>query len=181
MSDRPTQRHCVADWTGQAEALIRRARAIRDRVPPERLARPPADGGWSAAQVFEHLAIADESYLAMLRKLDPRALPPAGADPVWRPTLGGRMLVWSFRTPRKFRAPRIYLPPAPRPQVIEAFVTGIEELVSLMNALDGAEWRRVGLRSPVTQLIRLNLGDAFSILIHHAERHFGQIDRVLSG
>jgi hypothetical protein len=39
----------------------------------------------------------------------------------------------------------------------------------------------VRFRSPVTALLRLNLGDGFLILISHAERHFGQIDRVLSG
>jgi hypothetical protein len=34
--------------------------------------------------------------------------------------------------------------------------------------------------SPVTALIRLNLGDGFLILVAHAERHFGQIDRAVA-
>jgi hypothetical protein len=49
----------------------------------------------------------------------------------------------------------------------------------LIRAAD-VTWARVRLRSPVTSLIRLNLGDAFNITVVHEERHFGQIDRIMA-
>jgi len=179
VSRRRTQQQCRADWSGRADGLIRRARALASGTPPARLGRPALDGGWSAAQVFEHLVIANESYLVTLRRV--AAGTPTRAQPgaVWRPSLAGGLLVWSFGSPRRWPAPRIYLPPAPRPRVIEGFVAGMEELVGLLDRLAEADWRRVRLRSPVSGFIRLNLGDCFAILVTHAERHFRQIDRVL--
>jgi hypothetical protein len=166
-------------WSGQADVLIGRARALRSATPLERLDRPASNGGWSAAEVFEHLVIANESYLVMLRRVAAAGPPLAQPAAIWRPSLAGRLLVRSFRSPRRMRAPRIYRPPAPRPHVIEAFTAGMDELKGQMDRLARADWRRVRLRSPVTALVRLNLGDCFPILIAHAERHFQQIDRVL--
>jgi hypothetical protein len=36
------------------------------------------------------------------------------------------------------------------------------------------------LSSPASRLIRMNLGDAFRILVVHGRRHLGQIERVLA-
>lgn len=52
-----------AEWATRAAALVARARDLACVVPPERLHRSPGQRRWSAAQVFEHLAIANESYL----------------------------------------------------------------------------------------------------------------------
>jgi hypothetical protein len=35
------------------------------------------------------------------------------------------------------------------------------------------------MSSPVMPLLRMNLGDALTLLVVHAERHAGQIERVL--
>jgi hypothetical protein len=40
------------------------------------------------------------------------------------------------------------------------------------------DWRRTRTTSPISPLIRLNLGDCFTILVVHAQRHLGQIDRL---
>jgi hypothetical protein len=42
----------------------------------------------------------------------------------------------------------------------------------------GLDWKQNRVASPVTSLIGYNLGDAFSILVVHAERHLRQIGRV---
>jgi hypothetical protein len=36
----------------------------------------------------------------------------------------------------------------------------------------------VGFSSPVSPLIRLNLGDAFRVLVVHCHRHLGQVERT---
>jgi hypothetical protein len=169
-----------AELARDAETLVRRARALAGEVSDQALRRPPPDGGWSAAQVFEHLVVANESYLVILRRVAASSPRPAAPDAAWRPSFVGGVLVRSFTSPRRMPAPRIYRPPEPRPNVIAAFAQGVEEMVGLMNRLAGADWRRVRTASPVTRWIRLNLGDCFPIIVRHAERHFRQIDRVLS-
>jgi hypothetical protein len=98
---------------------------------------------------------------------------------MWRPTLGGRLLVSGMEsTTRKLPAPRIYHPAAaPRPNVIDAFLERQRSVVELITAAEPLEWRRLRMRSPVTPLLRVNIGDAFAVVVRHAERHMRQIDR----
>ena len=51
-------------------------------------------------------------------------------------------------------------------------------MVQLIERSMSFDWMRVRMGSPVSPLIRMNAGDAFTILVTHAERHFRQIDRI---
>lgn len=142
--------------------------------------RPPT-GGWSVAEVLEHLIVSADSYLHDIRPLVEQARPSvASGDPMWKPTLAGGLLVWSLKSPRKLPAPRSYKPgPSPRPRVLEEFLQRQEHVGRLITESAGLDWRRVKMRSPVAPILRMNLGDALTILVTHAERHAGQIERVL--
>lgn len=159
--------------------LDARARTIHETTPPAALGWPPPDGGWSVGQVFEHLCVANDDYLVTLRRV--LADPPAGSRAAsrWKPSLTGRLLVRSFESSRKLPAPKRWRPaPAPRPNVVRELLARQRELVELIERSMAFEWNRVRLASPVSPLIRMNVGDAFAILVTHAERHFRQIDRV---
>ena len=161
------------------EALDQRLRsAMADRSAHE-LAWHPADRGWSAGEVLEHLVVANDSYLRLIVRLVERDAPRRTASTTWRPSLMGRFLAGSLRAPRKLPAPKVYRPSAPRAGVLEALHAQHAELQRLIAAADPLEWRRIRLSSPVSALIRLNLGDAFVISVVHTERHLGQLERVL--
>jgi hypothetical protein len=66
---------------------------------------------------------------------------------------------------------------APREQVVDAFLAGIARTRGLFFEVDGYDLR-VGLPSPVTPLIRLNLGDALRIIVVHSHRHLAQAERT---
>jgi uncharacterized damage-inducible protein DinB len=145
------------------------------------MVRQPAAGGWSVAEVLEHLIVSADSYLAAVESLvKQKARMTANGDVLWKPTLAGGLLVWSFRSPRKLPAPKSYKPgPSPRPRVLEEFLRRQEHVGRLVTESAGLDWRRVKMRSPVAPILRMNLGDALTILVTHAERHAGQIERVL--
>ena len=160
-------------------AVIQRVRDAVSPLSPSDLTRHPPSGGWSVGEVLEHLILSADSYLEALRPIvaakDGRAVTP---ETMWKPSLMGGLLVNSFRSPRKRRAPKIYRPgPSPRPRALEELVARHEELGRFIAAAGDKEWRRVRLRSPVTPLIRMNLGDAFAVVVTHAERHAGQIEQ----
>jgi hypothetical protein len=159
---------------------VTRARTL-ESVPPALLSRPRHDGGWSAAQVLEHLVLGSESYLAVMRqRVEASAVSPGGPAPVWRPRVGGRLLVRSMESPRRLPAPRVLRPgPLPRPHAVEAFTGELRELDALLVRAEAMPWNGIRFGSPVSAWFRLNFGDGCLILITHAERHFGQIDRVL--
>ena len=131
--------------------------------------------------MLEHLIVSADSYLAVMRTLVEQGRPSAAhEDAMWKPTLAGGILVWSFRSPRKLPAPRSYKPgPSPRPRVLDEYLERQEEVGRLITESARLDWRGLRMRSPVAPILRMNLGDALTILVTHAERHAGQIERVL--
>jgi hypothetical protein len=61
---------------------------------------------------------------------------------------------------------------------VNAFIQRQATLTYLLRASAALHWNRVRTTSPVNPLIRLNLGDAFQILIVHAQRHVGQMAQL---
>lgn len=163
------------------EEQSRRARGLQDTHPAARLFWSPPEGGWGIGQVFEHLCITNDSYLMPATRLvDGARIDPAKArTATWRPTVMGNILVRSFSSGRRLPAPRIYRPgPAVRDEVVAAFLSRQEAILALLERSADAVWQELRLRSPVTWLIRVNLGDAFAILGTHTDRHFRQIERI---
>jgi hypothetical protein len=161
-------------------AVIARIRDSVTDVPAYALTRRPPDGGWSIAEVLEHLIVSADSYLIPMRRLVKRnngGL--ADASAMWKPTLMGGLLASSLRNPRKLPTPRGYKPgPSPRPRVLEEFLQRQEDVGRLLTETGTMDWRRVRMRSPVLPIITMNLGDALTVLVVHAERHAAQIERV---
>ena len=163
--------------------LSHRARSWRESLTPAQLAWPPPTGGWSIRQIFEHLCIANDSYIGPMQRLLAGAKPNAGKARLatWRPTVMGNFLVRSFRSPKRMPTPKMYRPgPSARAVVIDAFLERQDLIANLLDRAADIVWRELRMGSPVTSLIRLNLGDGFAILVVHAERHFEQIERIES-
>lgn len=158
-----------------------RLQAVAGTLGQRALGWVPPTGGWTIAQVLEHLIIAADSYLAPMRRLADEALARqgAGADPLWRPSLVGGMLARSLRAPRKLPAPRAYAPAgAPRPDGLDQFRARLRDTALLVERARPLVWARIRWASPISRLIRLNFGDGFAISAAHARRHVGQIERI---
>jgi hypothetical protein len=75
-------------------------------------------------------------------------------------------------------APRPYrVGPQARANVVDEFLGTVRRIGELMRRADGHDLR-VGLASPVSPLLRMNVGDAFRILVVHAHRHLAQVERT---
>jgi len=170
------------DWLDEraheVQASIDAIRKIADELAYLQLGWRPPDGGWSIAQVFEHLIIAESSYFGELNRLVESGQ--RGNTP-YRPTLMGRFIINSLQptSSRRVPAPRIYRPaPEPRANVVEEYIKVREELLKLIASAKGMDLRRNRLSSPVARIIRMNLGDAFVIAVVHTQRHLQQIERI---
>ena len=141
--------------------------------------RPP-DGGWSIAQVMEHLILTEESYLDALA----RAMANQPASPsteTWEPSFIGGFLIRSQKpeSKQKMKSPRGWRPaPEARADVVEEYIKVRQRLIEVMRRADGYDLRRTKLSSPAAKFIRLNLGDAFMTLVVHTQRHLRQIERI---
>ncbi|MDB4950551.1 MAG: hypothetical protein JWM27_3200 [Gemmatimonadetes bacterium] len=177
-----TQGELAAALRTRTDAADGRLRVL-EGLDADALAWSPPGGGWSVGQVLEHLVVSADSYLDRLPYLLERSAALHGsADTPWKASLLGKWLAKSLEPgARAMPAPRIYRPgAAPRADVLAELLKRQARALELMEAAAGLEWRRVRMGSPVTPLIRLNLGDVFTVNVVHVERHLGQIDRVLA-
>lgn len=164
-----------------AQAISGRAREVAAALSPEQLVWSPPDKGWSVAQVFEHLCITHDSYLDRVERTlaDPELPRREGGTTPWAPRFAGAFLVRSLRASRKLPSPRPYrVGPRPRPHAIDEFLDRQDRLITLLDRAAPLEWSACQLTSPTTSIIRFNLGDAFLIMVTHAQRHLGQVERV---
>lgn len=170
----------LADLDARLAAIAERARRATDGLDEARLRAVPPGGGWSMGQVLEHVIVLDGDYMAAMARVLDQAGAPAGGHRPWRPTLAGRLLVWAMREQNRLKAPTAprYDGLTPRADVAAAFGQHVSDLAGLLRRADGHDLRALRVRSPVNGAIVVNLGDAARMLVVHAERHMGQLERV---
>lgn len=142
--------------------------------------RPPG-GGWGIGQLLEHLIIANDCYLGMLRpRIYARSAPHAELGTAfWEPSITGWILVAALRSKRKLPSPRPFHAPAtPREKVLDEFLVRQQQIMTFLRATAALDWTRLRMTSPLSRLVRMNLGDAFSIVTVHAQRHIKQMEKV---
>jgi DinB family protein len=178
-----SERDMLDGLLGDVEQIRERARRLTGDLSAGQLGWGPPGDGWSVGQVLEHLLISDHSYVVRMRPLieSARARSTSPAPASWRPTLAGRFLIKSLAptATRKLPAPSVYRPgPTARAGVVAEYLRSLDELAALMRGARGLDLGHLRMSSPVSKLIRLHVGDGFSIMVVHAQRHLGQIERV---
>lgn len=176
----PLRSPVLAQLLGELDRIEPRTRVAVTGMPEAKFCEVPPDGGWSVAQVFEHLCVANASYLdgplgPAIAKARARGL----SDRPWRPSFVGGWLTGALTEGTKaVPTPKLYrVGPTAREQVVDAFLASVARTRALMFEADGHDLR-TGLASPVSPLFRLNLGDVFRIIVVHGHRHLAQAERT---
>jgi hypothetical protein len=159
---------------------------LRD-LSPSQLAWNPAPKSWNALEVLDHINNAAEKYFAGIRQTieqtRARALRDSGA---FRPGfLQGRFIQMLEPKPgaRALPAPGRFVPQKRHEAdcaVRDRFFENADALQQLLGEADGLHLSKVRFASPVTPLLRFNLGEAFWLLVAHENRHLLQIQRIRS-
>lgn len=170
----------LAQLMPELDRVERRARAAVAGLPESKFLEKPPDGGWSIAQTFEHLCRANLDYLdGPLPGAIEKARARGATEKAWRPSLAGRWLANAMVEGSK-PMPTVkpwWVTGEPRANVVDAFLATVERVRAAMLAADGHDLG-VSFSSPVAPLIRLNLGDAFRVLVVHCHRHLAQVERT---
>ena len=141
----------------------------------------PPTGGWSVAQVFEHLCLSGDAYVdrAIPEALE-RARSRGSAGRPYRTSLVGGLLIGAMRESNRHRLPSPKpwrAGPQVRPEVVQHFLAGVERLGPLLDDAERTD-PCTSIASPASALLRMHLGDAFVILAEHAHRHLAQVERT---
>ena len=154
--------------------------AVARDLDASQLAWQPPGQKWGVGQLLEHLVITADAYLALLRPriYNRKAAHGEDGNAYWEPSIAGWLLVTALRSKRKLPAPQVFQVRDLRENVLDAFMQRQQNLILFLRAAAALDWNRVRLHSPISRLIRLNVGDAFTILTVHAQRHIKQMEKV---
>ena len=133
-------------------------------------------GGWSPAQIFEHMTLANAPYIEVLERVLPNA--PIGDESPVRNTLFGKMIYKVSGPTTNAPAPK-NLHPSTKKHTREIY--GLwkkqqERILELHEMAKGKNLAAVKVPNPFLKLFKMTLCDFFAILATHTERHVGQIE-----
>ena len=151
--------------------------AVAGKTDVELLA-PPRDGGWSAAEVLDHIRTAEHSLVRALTKFE-KGEPTRVPRRAWFYRLPIGPVFWKIR----FRAPKL-VRPRPRAEVnphevLEQLRVTRAGLLAIADRL--GEERFARMIFPHFLLGRFSGVTWFRFIGSHECRHLGQIRRVLGG
>jgi uncharacterized damage-inducible protein DinB len=173
--------HAAETHADRMQRIRRRYREAHDRLVArlreaheDAVQRPPADGGWSPAQIGWHVAAVDGLFAALMSGEIPGAkeLQPGAATRPWPEIAAG--------IPDKLEAnKRVQPPPAvPRDQVLEALAAAADRMDAALAALSEERGERFAITHPVIGIVPLaHIGEWAT---SHVIRHNAQAKRALA-
>ncbi|WP_166437019.1 DinB family protein [Niastella caeni] len=170
--------------TDTRQIMLRVARL--KQLPASRLVQQPGEGRWSVAQVVEHLNTYGRYYLPKLQESisNANSKPTEWFVPGW---LGGYFTNSMKPKPdgtigNKMKAFKGHIP-HPEIDPIKVLDEFEQQEVLLLQLLDKAQHVNINrIRIPVSiaSFIKLKLGDTFGFIIAHHQRHFVQIENIIT-
>ncbi len=174
----------LTDLLQQNNEIDDEIRQVISPLRPHNLNWQPPDGGWTVAMVLEHLIVTDEQYFHVMGPvLESARSSDDSASQSWKPSFMGRLLYRGVRpdSERKLRAPTIFSPPVtPRVEVADILLSHQDLLADFIRRSSGLNLTRLRLGSPVSRMIRLNMGDCLAVLTAHTRRHMLQVGRLVN-
>jgi hypothetical protein len=151
----------------------------------QQMAWNPAAKSWNTLEVLDHLNLAAEKYFELIQKTVARTRARGlGAAESFRPGfLQGRFIQMLEPKPgaRALPAPSGFCPLSKGEadyELRERFFKNTDTLQTLLQEAEDVNLSKVRFASPVTPLLRFNIGEAFWLLVAHESRHLLQIQKI---
>jgi hypothetical protein len=136
---------------------------------------------WSVGQCIDHLAVANEVYLAAMERA-PMNAPSAPVNDI-TPGWFGRWFISNYIEPstkrRSSRAPRKIVPAVNvEVTVLDRFLSTNARARAFIHQVRDQDVNRVRFRNPFVPLIYFTIGTGLEILTRHERRHLLQAGRI---
>ncbi len=168
----------------ELDALDAEAQRLAGEHSAAVLATRPAQGGWSVAECWAHVAKTVEAYLPKLDQATStgRAAGLTGEGP-YSYGLVGRFFLWILEPPVRVRVPApAILHPGPGPDPGAALAEYLKQHQALrdrIRAAEGLDLGKVRVTSPASDKLKFPLGVGFGAMAAHGRRHAWQAQQVL--
>lgn len=159
-----------------------RVKYLAGPLTPEQLKWRPNDASWNIGQCLYHLTVSSTEYFAKLPGTFERApqRPADHSDEPFRHGITGRLLIWAVSpdTTWRLKAPSNIRPAPTAAATLDEFLETQDQLGEWIERSESIDVLWARFRSPENRLIRLNVADAFVVLLVHQQRHLNQIERI---
>ena len=171
----------LARFGRELEAVHRDAAELLGGLSHAQLAWRPEAGGWSAGENACHLRTVNTLYLGAIDKSisEARARGQTGFGG-YKPGLLGGFMAKLLEPPvkRRFKSPAVFRPAADAHDwcaEVDGYLATHDGLEERLHHAGGISLARARVVSPASRLVRVNLGDAFALVLAHVRRHLAQI------
>lgn len=159
-----------------------RAKRVAADLTSAQLNWQPQPGAWSIGQCIDHLANANDVYLAAIERSLAHRSPDRAVDEIV-PGLFGRWFIRNYIEPsentRRAKAPKKIVPAsAVTPEVLDRLLRGNERARQLVRRAAAYDVNRVRFTNPFIPIIRFTVGTGLEVLSRHERRHLLQAERV---
>ncbi|HMQ00137.1 MAG TPA: DinB family protein [Cyclobacteriaceae bacterium] len=173
----------LADLESQCEEQLQLVISDFQNMSEAQLLQKPAQGAWSIAECFQHLNTYAAFYLSTMSKVLNVAAD-SNEDLVFRHSLLGAYFIRSMddsRTRKKYKAIKKHRPEnfTQSHQVIAEFIQHMESFLDLMHIARHKRLSKLSVKTSISPLIKINMGDAMQFLLTHNLRHINQARRIL--
>ncbi|HVI43591.1 MAG TPA: DinB family protein [Chitinophaga sp.] len=173
----------------QTVSVSDKAQARFGGVPEAILQHNPAPGAWSAIQCLEHLNTYGRHYLPALDKAITKAKqrggrPAASFNSSWLGAYFTKLMQpqqnGTLRS--KMKSPKDHLP-AEKPDAGAILSEFIQQQVTMLQLLERAReinMQKAKVPTSLSRFIKLSVGDTFSFVIAHINRHVLQAENAIA-
>ncbi|MBL7994076.1 DinB family protein [bacterium] len=167
----------------QLENHSEEVRRLFSMFTPTQLNWKPEESTWSIAQCIDHIIISDQQYFKNIKKAIDQTITGAFTEKKpYHPGFIARFFIYAQRPGflLKFKTPLAFRPSARTEgkKILEDFILHEQELSVLIKKCDGWDINTIKLYSQVHSHVKFSLGECFSILVTHQERHLHQASKV---
>lgn len=166
----------------QTEQLLLRATQLKN-LEEETMRRRPSETEWNILECLEHLNLYGDYYIPEIHAAIHKA--PNPSEDEFKTGFLGNYFAKSMLPKEKLNKMNTFKNKNPlhaslNRAAIDRFVAQQNELLRLLNEAALVSLNHTKIKTSLSPLLRLNLGDTFRFYINHMIRHFAQIERILT-
>lgn len=137
-------------------------------------------GGWSVAECFEHLLKIDKKYIPAFEEINKTYS--AIGDKAFSSSFMGKFLIKAVHpdAPRKVKTIEAYYPErsSAGTEIVDEYLQQHYIIRGYMEGFKNYDLKKIKVTSPMSPIVKYNLGDASRIIINHDLRHIRQAQRA---
>lgn len=150
----------------------------------EELVWEPAPGKWSIAECLKHIVIANSTYIKDIEKRLLKAEVKTIEYPISF-SITGRLFLYAVDPKYKWKvpAPKLFKPVKENKvengtETVKEFLKLQEEIIGVSLKACAYDHQHVNTYSPLSKLLKFNVGEQLYIMMRHTKRHINQAKRV---